>query len=89
MICKIIGAVRKSGTFEGREYDNVNIRVMIPSAGEAVEKGLEFGYRVAEFKVKSSILPIDRAFEYYQKGVDLEIYFDQYKSPVLFNPVKS
>lgn len=88
MIVTIIGAERKTGNFQGRDYDNVMIRVVYPSSGEKVEQGMEFGNRVAEYKVKSSILPIEKAYEYYKDSTSLVIYFDQYQNPVLFNPVK-
>ena len=88
MVVTIIGAQRKIGEYQGREYDNVTIRVAWDADGKTVDDGLEFGQRMAEYKCKSSILPLEKAFEYYEKGTLIEIYFDRYGNPCLFVPVK-
>lgn len=88
MTCKIIGAKREMGNYQGRDYDNIKLRVTQTAVGRTVEDGLEFGDRVYELKAKSTILSLEKAYEYYTSGVLVEIYFDQFKNPVLFNPVK-
>ena len=89
MIIKIIGVENKMGNFQGRDYDNLYLSVLYPFADELINQGKAFGNKVDTLKVKSSILPMEKAHEFYSKNTTLEVYFDQYKNPVLFNPIKS
>lgn len=88
MKCYIIGAKRDMGTYQGRDYDNVKLRVVYPAEGEAVQKGLEFGQRVAEYKVKTTIFPLEKAFEVSEKNQPIEFFFDQYQNVALVNILK-
>lgn len=88
MIFTIIGAQRKQGNYDGKEYDNVTLRVIYQPTGDPVTKGMEFGDRVAEYKVKSQILSLEKAYDYYKNKTPLEIYFDQYGNAIMFIPVK-